>query len=79
MPRDPNIEALAACGHACLNPVNGHARRWAIKRCTNTLVRSGTPPGIAERSATAMAALASQLAQQASTMTPRIIAALAGQ
>ncbi len=62
---DPNVQALATCGEACLRAANGHHRRWAVKRCADALVAAGTPPAIAQRSALAMALLAQQLAHQA--------------
>lgn len=71
MQRDPTITALAACGQACLQATNGHHRRWAMKRCTDALVAAGTPPGIAERSARAMAAVAAQLGAAAAIQPPR--------
>jgi len=39
--RDPTISALAACGMSCMKAANGHHRRWAVKRCTDTLVQAG--------------------------------------
>ena len=59
-------KALADCGRAHLAATNGHHRRWAAKRCTNALVAQGTPPGIAEQCAAAMAAVAQAVARKAS-------------
>jgi hypothetical protein len=71
MPRDPNINALVACGLSCLQASNGHHRRWALKRCTDALVAAGTPLAIAQRSAQAMAAVAQQIATTAPARTPQ--------
>lgn len=65
MQPDPTITALATCGQSCLQATNGHHRRWAVKRCTDALVAAGTPPTIATRSALAMAAVGSRLADMA--------------
>lgn len=62
MPRDPVIAALSRCGNECRIATNGHGRRWAVERCTRTLVASGTPPSIAANCAQAMSRLAQQLA-----------------
>ena len=59
-------KALADCGRAHLAATNGHHRRWAAKRCTDALVAQGTPPGIAEQCAAAMAAVAQAVARKAS-------------
>lgn len=67
MPRDPSTAALVICGQQCLQATNGHHRRWAAKRCTDALVAAGTPPAIATRSAQAMAAVASRIAELCTT------------
>lgn len=59
---DSAINALTACGQACLRATNGHHRRWAVKRCTDALVATGTSPAIAQRCAQAMAAVMAPLA-----------------
>lgn len=62
MQPDPNIRALSLCGQQCLQASNGHGRRWAVARCTASLVATGTPPAIALGSAEAMRNLAQHLA-----------------
>ena len=61
MLRDPTMQALARCGQDVLAATNGHGRRWAAERCVRALVAAGSPPGLADKSARAMVAVAESI------------------
>lgn len=65
MQRD--IQILAACGRRLLQAKDGRGRRWPVANCAQVLIAAGTPPGIAQGCADAMARVVITVQARAST------------